>query len=322
MGMIQSPRMGPIKWLLLLLLAALWGSSFFLTKLALGGMPPFSIVLARVSFAALALLLALYASGQHMPRDPCLWAAFVTMGALNNLLPFSLIVWGQTQIPSGLASILNATTPLWAVLLAHVVTSDEKLTANRLAGVGAGLLGVVTMLGPTALDRIGLNLLAQLACLMAAGSYACAGIFGRRFRELGVSPLVSATGQVVASTIMLLPVALLVDRPWTLPMPGLVPWAAVIAIALFCTALAYVIYFRILAAAGATNLLLVTFLIPVNAILLGSFALAERLQPRQLGGMVLIAVGLAAIDGRLPALLRRLVRLDSRPERGSKLRAR
>lgn len=322
MGMIQSPRMGPIEWLLLLLLAALWGSSFFLTKLALGGMPPFSIVLARVGFAALALLLALYASGQHMPRDPRLWAAFVTMGALNNLLPFSLIVWGQTQIPSGLASILNATTPLWAVLLAHVVTSDEKLTANRLAGVGAGLLGVVTMLGPIALNDIGLNLLAQLACLMAAGSYACAGIFGRRFRESGVSPLVSATGQVIASTIMLLPVVLLVDRPWTLPMPGLVPWAAVGAIALFCTALAYVIYFRILAAAGATNLLLVTFLIPVNAILLGSFALAERLQPRQLGGMVLIAVGLAAIDGRLPALLSRLLRLDSRPERGSKLRAR
>lgn len=322
MGMIQSPRMGPIEWLLLLLLAALWGSSFFLTKLALGGMPPFSIVLARVSFAALALLLALYASGQHMPRDPRLWAAFVAMGALNNLLPFSLIVWGQTQIPSGLASILNATTPLWAVLLAHVLTRDEKLTTNRLVGVGAGLLGVVTMLGPTALARIGLNLLAQLACLMAAGSYACAGIFGRRFRELGVSPLVSATGQVVASTVMLLPVVLLVDRPWTLPMPGLVPWAAVGAMALFCTALAYVIYFRILAAAGATNLLLVTFLIPVNAILLGSFALAERLQPRQLGGMVLIAVGLAAIDGRLPALLRRLVRLDSRPERGSKLRTR
>ncbi|MFZ1431385.1 MAG: DMT family transporter [Geminicoccaceae bacterium] len=290
--------------------------------MALGGLPPFSIVLARVGLAALALLLALHGIGQRLPRNPRLWAAFLAMGALNNLLPFSLIVWGQTQIPSGLASILNATTPLWTVLLAHLLTSDEKLTANRMVGVGAGLLGVMTMVGPTALDGIGLNLLAQLACLIAAGSYACAGIFGRRFRERGVSPLVSATGQVVASTVMLVPVALLVDRPWTLPMPGLVPWTAVVAMALFCTALAYVIYFRILAAAGAINLLLVTFLIPVNAILLGSFALAEHIQPQQLGGMVLIAVGLAAIDGRLPALLSRLLRLDSRPERGSKLRAR
>lgn len=321
MSMMQSPRMRTTEWLLLLVLAALWGSSFFLTELALTTLPPFTIVLARVGVAAFALLIVLQAVGMRLPRDPALWAAFLAMGALNNLIPYSLIVWGQTQIPSGLASILNATTPLWTVLLAHLLTNDEKLAANRVVGVVAGLLGVVAMLGPAALSGIGLNLLAQLACLMAAGAYACAGIFGRRFRALGVSPLVSATGQVVASAAMLIPVVLLVDRPWTLPIPGLVPSVAILSLALGGTALAYVIYFRILAAAGATNLLLVTFLIPVTAILLGNLALAEQLEPRQLGGMVLIAVGLAAIDGRGPSLVRRLLRLDSHPEKGSKLRA-
>jgi drug/metabolite transporter (DMT)-like permease len=221
------------------------------------------------------------------------------MGVLNNVIPFSLIVWGQAHIASGLASILNAMTPLFTVVVAHFLTADEKLTPQRAAGVAIGFGGVAVMVGPAALQGFGTDLLAQLACLAAAVFYSFAGVYGRRFRRLGLAPLQTAFGQVATSSLLLVPLALLVDRPWTLPMPGLATWAAVIGLAVVSTAFAYGLYFRILARAGATNVLLVTFLVPVSAILLGALVLGERLQPRHFAGMALIGVGLAAIDGRL-----------------------
>lgn len=189
------------------------------------------------------------------------------------------------------------------MLVAHLLTTDERLTRGKAIGVVVGLAGVVTMLGADLLSGLGTALAAQLACLAAALSYAFAGVFGRRFRRMGVPPLATAAGQVTASTLMLLPLALLVDRPWTLPVPGWEGWGALVGIGLLSTALAYVLYFRILAAAGATNLLLVTFLIPVSAILLGALVLGERLEPRHFGGMAIIGLGLACIDGRLPRWL-------------------
>jgi drug/metabolite transporter (DMT)-like permease len=288
--------MGPLEWLLLVALSVLWGGSFFFVEVALIELPPFTVVLARVALAALALLLIVLASGHPLPRSPRLWGAFVVMGALNNLIPFSLIVWGQTRIGSGLASILNATTPLFTVVLAHLLTRDERLTPGRLAGVLAGLAGVAVMIGPEALAGLGSQVLGKLAVLGGALSYALAGIFGRRFCT--TPPLVTALGQVSASTLLILPLALLADRPWTLPQPGLATIGALAGIALLSTALAYVIYFRILAAAGATNLLLVTFLIPVSALVLGTAILGERLTAAQLAGMALIGFGLAAIGGR------------------------
>jgi drug/metabolite transporter (DMT)-like permease len=203
---------------------------------------------------------------------------------------------GQTGIASGLAAILNATTPLFTVLLAHVLRPDERLTSARLAGVLVGLARVVLMIGPAALDGLGGPVLAQFACLAAALSYALAGIFGRRLRDH--PPLVAAAGQVAMSTLLILPLALTTDRPWMLDLPGPATWSALIGLALLSTALAYVIYFRILARAGATNLLLVTFLIPVSALALGIGLLGEHLAPGHLGDMALIALGLAAIDGR------------------------
>ncbi len=290
-------------WSLLVALSILWGGSFFFVGIAVRELPPLTIVAMRVALAALALGGLLRILGLPMPRDRRTWAAFFGMGALNNLVPFCLIVWGQTQIASGVASILNATTPLFGVLVAHVLTKDEKMTGNRLAGVLVGFAGVAVMIGPATLAGLGNALLPQLAVLGAALSYSFAGIFGRRFKSMGVSPLVTATGQVTASTLMLLPVALLADRPWTLPMPSAAAWGAVIGIALLSTALAYVIFFRVLASAGATNLMLVTFLIPVSAILLGGLFLGERLAVRHGIGIALIAGGLAAIDGRLFARL-------------------
>jgi drug/metabolite transporter (DMT)-like permease len=291
--------MSASDWAMLLALSVLWGGSFFFTSVALRQLPPFTLVALRVGVAALILNVVVLAAGQRMPRELSLWRAFFGMGLLNNALPFCLIVWGQTHIASGLAAILNASTPLAGVVVANFLTSDEKMTGNRLAGVLIGLLGVVLMVGPEALAGLGANGLAQLAVLAAAVSYAFAGVYGRRFKQMGVASIVTATGQVTASTILLAPIALVVDRPWTLDVPSLAVWGAVLGIAALSTALAYVLYFRILANAGATNLLLVTFLIPVSAIVLGSLVLGERLDTKHYFGMAFIGAGLAAIDGRL-----------------------
>jgi drug/metabolite transporter (DMT)-like permease len=300
---IPHRAMTPLEWGMLLGLSLLWGGSFFFTGVALQAFPPFTLVTLRVGLAALMLNVALPLLGVRLPSGRRVWIAFAGMGLLNNVLPFSLIVWGQTHLASGFAAILNATTPLFGVLVAHLLTVDEKLTRLRLAGVLAGIGGVAVMVGPTVLAGVGSERLAPFAVLCAAASYAFAGVFGRRFRVMGVAPLATAAGQVTASSAFLLPVALAVDQPWTLAAPGLPVWGAVLGIAGLSTALAYVIYFRILATAGATNLLLVTFLIPVSALLLGALALGERIDARQFVGMALIGCGLAAIDGRLLPLV-------------------
>lgn len=307
---IKAKVMGPAEWAMLIALSLLWGGSFFFVGVAVKALPPFTIVALRVSLAAAALLLFLRFTGRSMPRDGRIWLAFFGMGLLNNLIPFSLIVWGQTHIASGLASILNATTPLFGVVVAHLLTDDEKLTANKLSGVLIGFLGVAVMIGPAALGGLGSNVLAQVAVLGAALSYAFAGVFARRFKRMGVAPIVTATGQVSASSLMLVPIALLVDRPWALTVPGLEVWGAIVGIALISTALAYVLFFRILETAGVTNLMLVTFLIPVSAILLGALFLGESLEPKHFLGMALIAAGLAAIDGRLLRRFRRKPAVD------------
>jgi len=284
------------EWVLLIILSVLWGGAFFLSKVALGELPPFTVVWGRVTIAALALNLIVRLTGERLPSTPKAWLAFLLMGLLNNLIPFSLIFWGQTQIPSSLASILNATTPLWTVLLAHVLTSDERLTLNRLGGVLLGVVGVVVTIGPDTLLGLGLNALAQLAVIGAAVSYAFAGIYGKRFK--GNPPIVTAAGQVTGTAVMMIPVALLADRPWTLPLPSLTTWSALLGLAVLSTALAYIIYFRLLASAGATNVLLVTFLVPVSALFLGITILGEQLDPRHFLGMAVIGLGLVAMDGR------------------------
>jgi drug/metabolite transporter (DMT)-like permease len=288
--------MSATDWILLVTLSILWGGSFFFTKLVVMVLPPLTVALARVVLAAAMLVVLARATGVALPDRLSAWRPYLVMGLLNNAIPFALIFWGQTHIPSGLAAILNATTPLFTVLVAHWATADEKLTTARLAGVAAGLAGVVVMIGPDLLRDIGGHVLGQFAVLLAAVSYAFAGVYGRRFR--GEPPLRVAAGQLVASSMLLAPVAILLDRPWTLPPPGMATIAALVALAALSTALAYLIYFRILARAGATNVLLVTFLIPVSAILLGTLVLGEQLEPRHLVGMAAIGIGLAAIDGR------------------------
>ena len=291
-------------WFWLLSLAVLWGGSFFFAKVALAELAPLTVVFCRVALAALALNLVLLSSGRLLFRGGAPLRAYAAMGLLNNLIPFGLIFWGQTQIESGLASILNATTPLFTLLVAHFVTHDERIGGLKLGALVLGIAGVAVLMGQDPMGS-GTGTAGQIACLGAALSYAFAGVYGRRFAQMGVAPLEAATGQVTLSAMLILPIMLIVDRPWMLPtLPGPTTGAALAGLALLSTALAYVLYFRILAAAGATNLLLVTFLIPVTAILLGALVLGERLAPRHFVGMILIGLSLAAIDGRMVRFLR------------------
>lgn len=288
--------MSSANWFLLLSLSVLWGGSFFFAKVAVAEIPPLTLALGRVAIAAAILGIVMRAIGILLPRDPSIWFALAGMGLLNNALPFTLIFWGQTHISSGLASILNATTPLFTVLVAHWATADDRLNLNRIFGLIIGFAGVIILIGPDLLFEIRTNIAAQIACLMGAFAYACAGVYGRRFR--GQNPMLVAFGQLTTAATILLPIALIWDEPWTLA-PSISAFGALFGLATISTALAYVLYFRILASAGATNLLLVTFLIPVTAILLGTFILGEQLAPGHFAGMAAIALGLAAIDGRV-----------------------
>jgi drug/metabolite transporter (DMT)-like permease len=289
--------MSGADWLMLVSLSLLWGGSFFFNDIAVRELPTITVVTARVGLAAIVLLLvARIGAATSFAKHP--WSAFLVMGVLNNAIPFLLIVWAQTHIESGLAAILNATAPLFTVIVAHLFTADERLTWGRVFGVALGLVGVIVIVGPDALKSLGTDVEAELACLGAALSYAFAGVFGRRFADRGISPIQTAAGQTAAAALLLAPAMLIIDRPWTLPLPSTAVISALIAIAILSTVLAYILYFRILASAGATNLLTVTFLIPISAIILGFDFLGETPKLRHFAGLACIGCGLVAIDGR------------------------
>ncbi|WP_206185471.1 DMT family transporter [Sphingosinicella sp. CPCC 101087] len=293
-------RMGARDWAILLFLSVLWGGSFFFIDVAVDSVNPLTLVLVRVTIAAAILLAVLKATGRPLPFARATSIPFLVLALLNNAIPFTLFAWGQQHIASGLASILNATTPLWAVLVTHFLTADEKATPLKVAGVAVGFAGVAVMIGgDLLLDISGENLLAQLACLGATLCYALAGVHARRFRAMGVPPMTVSAGQLLACALVMLPMVLLFEPPWraTAPEPGAM--LAILGLAVFSTALAYILYFRLIETAGATNAILVTFLIPATAILLGATLLGESLAPRHFGGLALIVFGLAAIDGRV-----------------------
>ncbi|BAT20008.1 DMT family transporter [Asaia bogorensis] len=291
-------HMGPKEWSLLLILALLWGGSFFFFKILVSAVPPFSVVLGRVGLAALALNLLLVVRRTTLPLDRTLWLRLFVLGLLNNVIPFSAIAFGETRISSGLAAILNATTPVFTIIVAHFLTHDEKMRLDKVAGIVLGFCGVGTLIAP-ALAGGGLqsSLAGELACLGAALSYGFGGVYGRKFR--GLPALQIATGQLTASTILILPLSMLVDHPWTLPPLSATVWGAFAGIALLSTAGAFILYFKLLATSGATNLSLVTFLLPIMALMLGILFLGEHPGWYALAGLCLIGAGLAAIDGRL-----------------------
>ncbi|RVT90652.1 DMT family transporter [Rhodovarius crocodyli] len=282
----------------MLLLSILWGSSFFFIAVAVREWPPLSIVLARVSIAAVQLWLIILAVGPRPRLDRSALVASFGMGLLNNVLPFVLIVLAQQSLPSGTASIFNATTPLFGVLVAGAA-GVERITPPRLIGVLAGLGGVVAMAGA---DPLATPWPAALCMLGATFLYALAGLWGRRFKALGMTPVQAAAGQTSASTLMLLPLVLLLEVP---PLPSLEVAGALLGLATLCTTGGYFMYFLLLNMVGPVNMLLVTLIIPVTSFVLGALFLNESLAPRHLLGMAGVALGLALIDGRL---MRRLPR--------------
>lgn len=293
-----SARMSAPDWARLLFLSMIWGSSFFLIGIAVDHLPVLTIVALRVSIAAAVLWAAVRLSGKKMPRELRKWRMFLIMGLLNNVGPFTLIVWGQTQIPSGLASILNATTPLWTVLVAAMLIPDEPPSLRKLGGVILGLGGVAVMIGLDSIAGHGMPVLPQIAVLCAAIGYAFSGAYGRNFAREHIDPIVSAAGMLTASSLILVPLALLTEGLPDAVVPA-TSWLAVTALGVVCTGYAYVLFFGILARAGATNISLVTFLVPVSAILLGWMFLAERLGFANAVGIAMIAGGLVLIDGRI-----------------------
>ncbi len=297
-------QMGLKEWSMLALLSVLWGASFFSIEIAVSELPPFTIVNIRVGLAALVLFAYMRVAGVALPfkgrgDKSLVLLAFFLMGLFNNIIPASLIVWGQTHITSSLASILNATMPLFTVFMAHFFVSGERLSLRRLSGVLVGFSGVVFIVGPAALGGMLSGLAGQFAVLGAAFSYSIAVVIGRRFVRLGLTPMQMALGQVSAAALMLLPVTLLVDQPFSLPVPGLSVILALISLATLSTAFAYLLYFRLIAEAGATNASLVTLLIPVVATSLGVGFLGEVFEPTHGIGLLLIALGLMLIDGRI-----------------------
>ena len=295
---MQQTRMGRVEWVLLIALSILWGGAFFLTKLALVELPPLTLVFFRLALASAILFLFFLSSRRSVTGLMPFWPQFFGLGLLSNVIPFSLLGWGQIHISSGLASILTTFNPVFTVILAHYLTRDEKFSVQKVAGIGFGVAGVITMIGPETLNGFDNAVAAMLACLGAAFSYALAGIYAKRFRHLGVAPAGVALGQILAAAVIMLPWVLLLDHPWTLALPSASVVWSMLGLALFSTALAYVIFFRVLEVGGATNSSLVALLIPATAILLGSVFLGERLDSNDWIGLGLIAAGLIVINAR------------------------
>jgi drug/metabolite transporter (DMT)-like permease len=306
---MTSPRMIPpisiaaagtmslSQWGLLVLLSVLWGCTFLFVGIALKDLPPFTIVLARVAMAAALLIPVVYLLGHRLPTTWAQWQPFIGMSLLNNVIPFSLMVTGQKSVASGLVAVLNATTPLFSLLVAHALTTDEKLHANKLIGVVMGIFGVGVLVGPEALFGRASQALGMGLVLGGALSYGFSGLWGRRLKAS--PPIVTAASQLISSTVLLIPLAALFEQPWQLPFPGVETMAALIGLASLSTALAYIIFFRIMAVSGSSNVMLVTLLIPLTAIPLGIWKFGEQLLLRHFAGALVIGLSLLVIDGRL-----------------------
>lgn len=285
------------NWIMLAVLGAIWGGSFLFAKVAVAEIPPFVLVFLRVSSACAVLLLVLWRQNLLGHLKPGLALPFLVMGFLNNAVPFSLLFLGQTEIGAGLASILNATTPIFTVIVAGLLTRQESLPWNKISGVLLGVAGVAIMLSSSLSGVANDPVWAQLSCLGAAVSYACAATYARRFK--GVRPQVSATGQLLGSSLIMLPVALYFGTGWSVAGTSMTAWANVAALGIIATALAYLIYFQLLADAGATNASLVTLIVPASALLFGWLILGENLSALQLAGFAVLLIGLVALDGRV-----------------------
>lgn len=289
--------LSPRAWAELGLLSLIWGGSFLSVHVALAEIGPLTAVAHRVGWASLILWGYVLVRRMALPRDLHVWAAFLGMGLLNNVIPFSLMAWGQLHIETGLTSILNAATAIFGVLAAAIFLADEQLSLRRLTGVCLGFLGVATAIGLSALADFNLRSLGQLAVLGGTISYALAGVWARK-RLSGLTPQVAAMGMLTGSSLIMIPAAWWVEGPLTLSL-STQTWAAIAYYAIIATALAYLLYYRVLAMAGSGNLMLVTLTVAPVAIILGALVLGEALPLRAYAGFVILALGLLVISGKL-----------------------
>jgi drug/metabolite transporter (DMT)-like permease len=292
--------MGKTEWILLAVLSVLWGGSFFLIEIAIKEYPPFTVVLGRVGIAAIIMTIWVYITGARMPNSFGVWYKFIILGAVRSFIPFCLIVWAEAQIDSSLASILNATTPIFTMILAHFLTTDEHITPTRAIGVLVGFSGVIMIIGPDALQGFSLKALGQIAILGAAFSYGLSHIYGRRFANMPAS--VTAAGMLTGATMLCVPPAFVIEKPWNLR-PGIVSSIALIGLALLSTALGFLIYYRILKVSGANNASLVTYFIPLSAIILGVSVLKEQIHWNSIAGLALILIGFSIISNGYSSFL-------------------
>ena len=283
-------------WAELLLLSFIWGASFLSIRIALDELPPLTSVAHRVFWAALLLWVYIAIRRLPVPKTAAIWGALIGMGILNNIIPFTLMAWGQLHIETGLTSILNASTAVFGVLAAALFFADERLTARRLIGVLIGFLGVATAIGLSALADFDLRSLGQLAVLGGTLSYALASVWGRKFLT-GLSPQVAAAGMVTGAALIIVPTAYIVDGPFSFDLAPRT-WAAIGYYSIIATACAYLLYYRVLAMAGSGNLMLVTLLVAPIAIVLGAVVLGEELKPQAYIGFAQLAAGLLILNSK------------------------
>ena len=294
--------MGAIEWTLIVLHSIMWGSAYFFGAIALRELPSLTITAFRLIPACIIVVGVCWMAGNRIPRTAEYWRRMLVLGVTNNVLPMMLILFAQHQVSGGIAAVFNAMTPLIAVVLAHFVTVDEKFTSHKGVGIAAGIIGVSVLVGADITSGASGGVVAKLALLGAAAAYAISGLFARKTsRE---PPFVIAAGQMLSALIISMPLALMVDQPWTLPIPTASAWGAVLGMGVFGSAVAALLYFTVLKRAGATNTLLVTLLLPLTPILLGAAFLGERLSTREWAGAAIIGAALVILDGRLIRKLR------------------
>lgn len=279
---------------LLLLLSLLWGASYALIRVAVETIPPLTLVAGRVTIATLLLQFVLARQGTVLPRSPLIWRRFAIQAAMNGILPFSLIAWGEQRIDSGLAGVLNSTTPIFVFLFARIWTRQEPATLRQLAGTMLGLAGIIAIVGPGAVATgLGGDALAQAAIVAATLCYAVAVLFGRNFA--GLPAIVPAAGSTAVSALVMVPAALLIEHPWTLPMPSMASVLALAALGTCSTAGAFVIYFRLLGSLGSVGTASVAYLRAAVSVAIGILFLGELPRWQVAGGLALVLIGVAAM---------------------------
>lgn len=293
--MLNTPNMTK-ELALLLALSTLWGASYTFIKIGVETIPPITLIALRTLIAGTVLLAIIRWRGLKLPHDRGTWARFLFQACLNSAIPFTLIAWAEQSTDAGLAAILNSTTPIFAFLITALITRHEPVTARKLFGVGAGLVGICLVIGVQALSGLGEGLMAQLAIVLATVCYAGAAIFGRNFK--GLDPIMPAAGSLVCGAALLIPASLIVDEPWTLA-PSLASILALVALSVFSTALAFVIYFRLMQTLGSVGATSQAYLrVPVG-VAIGVVFLGESLNSSAWVGLVCVVAGVAAMT--LPA---------------------